>query len=157
MERNGNSRANFAIASMAFVASTPGRACDAFRVDVVTRQTCRHSPSTFARTRQTRERRVWRVICKFSEFGESGEFGECRLDRFIHIQYVFVHKTTYLIMCTLASTRVLMYLWDSPDSLTFAKPCCADSPDSPTFAKPFGADSPNLQTMSVSTRVSPRK
>jgi hypothetical protein len=31
----------------------------------------------------------------------------------------------------------------SPDSPTFAKPCCADSPDSPTFANLFGSDSPN--------------
>ena len=79
----------------------------------------------------------------------------------------FVHKMTYLIMCTLVSTRVLTYLRDSPDSLTFAKPFCEDSPDSPTFAKPFYvdspdsptfskpfcADSPNLRTASASTRA----
>ncbi len=49
------------------------------------RQTRRHLPSRVARTRQTRERRVWQVLCEFSE---SGKFGECRLDRFMHINYV---------------------------------------------------------------------
>ncbi len=114
---NGNSTANLSSASFANVASTRastrGRVFGAFRVDVVTRQTRRHSPSRVTRTRQTRrhspsrvsrtrqtqrhspsrvarncqtrERRVWRVLCEFSE---SGEFGECRLDRFTHIKYV---------------------------------------------------------------------
>jgi hypothetical protein len=79
-----------------------GRIFGMFRVDVVTRQTRRHSPSRVARTRQTRrhspsrvartrqtcERRVWQVLCEFSKSGESGKFGECRLDRFMHINYV---------------------------------------------------------------------
>jgi hypothetical protein len=108
---NGNSTANLSSASFANVASTRastrGRVFGAFRVDVVTRQSRRHSPSRVtrtrqtrrhspsrvsrtrqtrrhlpsrvARTRQTRERRVWQVLCKFSE---------CRLDCFIHIKYV---------------------------------------------------------------------
>ena len=89
---NGNSRANFASANFVNVAS----------VDVVTRQTRRHSPSRVAqtrqtrrhspscvaRTRQTRERQVWQVLRKFGEFGESGKFGQCRLDHFMHIKYV---------------------------------------------------------------------
>ncbi len=54
-----------------------------------TRQTRRHSPSRVARTRQTRKSRVWRIL---REFGESGEFGKCRLDRFIHLQYVICAK-----------------------------------------------------------------
>ena len=62
---------------------------------------------------------------------------------YTYIICFFVHKMAYLIMCTLASTRVLTYL---PDSPTFAKPFCADSPDLPTFAKPFWADSPELLT-----------
>jgi hypothetical protein len=116
---NGHSTANLLSANFANVASTRvstrGRVFGAFRVDVVTpqtrrhspsrvtrtrqtrrhlpshvlrtRQTRRHSPSHVARTRQTRER-VWQVLCKFSKSGESGEFGECRLDRFMHIKYV---------------------------------------------------------------------
>jgi hypothetical protein len=51
-------------------------------------QTRRHSPSRVARTRQTRERWVWRVLREFGESGESGQFGECRLDHFMHINYV---------------------------------------------------------------------
>jgi hypothetical protein len=68
---NGHSTANFASANFANVASTRAstcaRLCGAFRVDVVTcqtrrhspsrvawtRQACRHSPSRVARTRQT--------------------------------------------------------------------------------------------------------
>jgi hypothetical protein len=50
---------------------------------------------------------------------------------------LFVHKTKYLIMCTLASTRVLTHSQDLPDSSTFAEPLCEYSPDSPTFAKLF--------------------
>ncbi len=78
-ESNGHSTtnfasANFASANFANVASTRRRVCDAFRVDVVTRQTC--------------ERQVWQVFCKFGESGKSGKFGECRLDRFMHIKYV---------------------------------------------------------------------
>ncbi len=109
------SSANFAnVASTR--ASTRGRVFGTFRVDVVTRQTRWHSPRRVARTRQTRrhlpsrvartrqthwhspsrvartrqtcERQVWQVLCKFSESGKSGEFGECRLDRFMHINYV---------------------------------------------------------------------
>jgi hypothetical protein len=45
---------NFASLNFANVASTRGRVCGAFRVDVVTRQTRRHSPSRVARTCQTR-------------------------------------------------------------------------------------------------------
>ena len=91
---NGNLHANFAN-----VASTCGRVCGTFCVDVVTRQTRRHLPSRVvqtpqhlpsrvARTRQTRERWVWQVLCKFSKSGKSGKFGECRLDHFMHIKYV---------------------------------------------------------------------
>jgi hypothetical protein len=50
-----------------------------------TRQTRRHLPSRVARTRQTREKQVWQVLCEFSE---SVKFGECRLDRFMHLKYV---------------------------------------------------------------------
>ncbi len=46
---------------------------------------------------------------------------------------------TYLITCACANIRREY----SPDSSTFAKPCCADSPDSPTFANLFCSDSPN--------------
>ncbi len=49
----GNLTANFVSANFANVASTRGRVCGVFRVDVVTRQTRRHSPSRVARTRQT--------------------------------------------------------------------------------------------------------
>jgi hypothetical protein len=52
---NGNSTANLSRASFANVASTRastrGRVFGAFRVDVVTRQTRRHSPSRVTRTR----------------------------------------------------------------------------------------------------------
>jgi hypothetical protein len=50
-----------------------------------TRQTRRHLPTCFARTRQTRESQVLQVL---REFGESGKFSECRQDCFIHIKYV---------------------------------------------------------------------
>ncbi len=46
----------------------------------------------------------------------------------------------------LAKTAVFRNMRDSPDSPTFAKPCCADSPDSPRFAKSCCADSPDLPT-----------
>jgi hypothetical protein len=89
---NGYSRANFASANFANVASTcastRGHVCGTFCVDVVTRQTRRHSPSRVAQTHQTRERGVWRVLRKFGESGKSGKFGECRLDRFMQIKYV---------------------------------------------------------------------
>jgi hypothetical protein len=39
----------------------------------------------FARTRQTNERQVLR---KFGKFGKFGKFSECRLDRFIHKNYL---------------------------------------------------------------------
>jgi hypothetical protein len=94
---NGNSTANFAN-----VASTRGRIFGTFRVDVVTRQTRRHSPSRVtqtrqtrrhlpsrvARTRQTLKRQVWQVWQVLCEFSESGKFGECRLDHFMHIKFV---------------------------------------------------------------------
>jgi hypothetical protein len=55
---NGNSTANLSSASFVNVASTRastrGLVFGAFRVDVVTRQTRRHSPSRVTRTRQTR-------------------------------------------------------------------------------------------------------
>ncbi len=73
-------------------------------------QTRRHSQTWFAWTCQTSERQVWRVLRKFSEFGEFGEFSECRLDRFIHIQYVFCVYNNLSCLCQhssrgLASTR----------------------------------------------------
>ena len=76
-------------------------------------QTCRHSPNHFARTRQTRERQVWRFLREFSEFdkfGKFGKFSECRLDRFIHLNMLFVHKTKFSCLHQhssrgLASTR----------------------------------------------------
>ncbi len=42
---------------------------------------------------------VWqfRDFGEFIQFGNLGKFVKCRLDRFIHIKYVFVKKTTYLI------------------------------------------------------------
>jgi hypothetical protein len=51
----------------------------------------------------------------------------------------------------LAKTAVFRNMRDSPDSPTFAKPCCADSPDSPTFAKPCCADSPDSQKASLAS------
>ena len=70
-------------------------------------QTCRHSPNHFARTRQTRERQVWQFLREFSKFGK---FSECRLDRFIHLNMLFVHKTKFSCLHQhssrgLASTR----------------------------------------------------
>ncbi len=102
---NGNSTANFAnVASTraSTRASTCGRIFGTFRVDVVTRQTRRHSPSRVAQTRQTRrhlpsrvartrqtlKRQVWQVLQVLCEFSESGKFGECRLDHFMHIKFV---------------------------------------------------------------------
>ncbi len=105
---NGNSTANLSSANFVNVsstrASTRGCVFGTFRVDVVTRQTRRHSPSRVTRTRQTRrylpsrvsrtpqtrrhlpsrvartcqtrKRRVWQVLCKFSESCESGKSGE---------------------------------------------------------------------------------
>ncbi len=50
---NGHSTANFASANFANVASTRGHVFGVFCVDVVTRQTRRHSPRRVAWTRQT--------------------------------------------------------------------------------------------------------
>ena len=44
--------------------------------------------------------------------------------------------------------HVLCWCCDSPDSPTFAKPCCADSP---TFAKPCCADSPDSVKVSLAS------
>ena len=91
-------------------------------------QTCRHSPSRVAWTRQTRKRRVWRVL---REFSESGEFGECRLDYLMHIKYVICAKNNLSYNArVVAKTADFGNVSDSPDSPTFAKPCRADSPDS---------------------------
>ena len=58
---NCHSTANLASANFAIVASTRRRVCGAFRVDVVTPQTCQHSPIRVARTRQTRRHLPSRV------------------------------------------------------------------------------------------------
>jgi hypothetical protein len=58
---NGHSTANLAKTNFAIVASTRRRVCGAFRVDVVTPQTCQHSPIHVARTRQTRRHLPSRV------------------------------------------------------------------------------------------------
>ncbi len=50
---NGHSTANLSSANFVNVASTRGCVFGMFRVDVVTRQTRRHSPRRVARTRQT--------------------------------------------------------------------------------------------------------
>ncbi len=104
-----------------------------------TRQTRRHPPSRVARTCQTWERRVWRVLRKFSE---SGKFGKCRVDHFMHIEYVICAKNdlSYHARLRQHSPRGLASL------STFAKPCCADSPNLPTFAKPFTEYSPDSPT-----------
>ena len=50
---------------------------------------------------------------------------------------------------TRAKLAVFRNVRDSPDSPTFAKPCCTDSPDSPTFAMPCCTDLPDLQKASL--------
>jgi hypothetical protein len=49
-------------------------------------------------------------------------------------------------LSTRAKLAVFRNMRDSPDSPTFAKPCCADSPDLLTFAKSCCVDSPDSQT-----------
>ena len=70
----------------------------------------------------------WLLAVEFSEFEYSRE-----TSRFWRVR-------------VLAKTAVFWNVRDSPDSPTFAKPCCADSPDSQTFAKSWCADSPDSPT-----------
>jgi hypothetical protein len=70
----------------------------------------------------------WLLAGKFSEFEYSPEI--------CHFWRVRV----------LAKPAIFRNMRDSPDSPTFAKPCCADSPDSPRFAKSCCEDLPDLHT-----------
>ncbi len=78
---NGNSQANFASANFANVGST--------RVDVVTCQTRRHSPSRVARTRQTRRHSPSRVVrtCQTCRHSPKAIFqtNVTRLDKFAQV------------------------------------------------------------------------
>jgi hypothetical protein len=89
------------------------------------------------------------VLHEFGKFCEFGVFGKCRIDRFMHIKYVFSAKND-------KPYHVYFDLRDSTDSLTFAKPFTQDLPDSPTFAKSFTEDSPDWQTFAKPfTKYSP--
>ncbi len=67
----------------------------------------------------------------------AGEFSEFKYSR---------ETRRFWRVRVLAKTAVFWNMRDSPDSPTFAKPCCTDSPDSPTFAKSCCADSPDSPT-----------
>jgi hypothetical protein len=106
-----NSRANFASANFASAnfanvantyASTRGRICGTFRVDVVTLAS-----------------QVWRVCQK-------------RYSRSCETCQTCQHCHTILCGLTKLANIAIPFCADSPDSPTFAKPFCADSPNSRT-------------------------
>ena len=82
--------------------TTCGRVCSASCVEVVTpasqvwqyvknRYLCKSSLVSMKKTGIC-------VKASLEHFGEFGKFSKLRLDHSIHIKYVFVHKTTYLII-----------------------------------------------------------
>ncbi len=73
----------------------------------------------------------------FKQWLLAGEFSE----------FEYSHETRrFWRVRVLTKTAVFRNVRDSPDSPTFAKPCCADLPDSQTFAKSCCADLPDSPT-----------